>query len=1303
MMQFIKKSVRFLLGTIWYSVAICIILLAVTISTSRYLAPMVGEYTDKAETWISDFVGQPVSIAQLNARWKGFTPHVEVNQLIIEDAKDGAPLFAFEQAVIGIDIIKSIRQRKLAPSFLQVTGVELEFETQKDGKIKLVGLKQNNKSQKNDRAIDWIFKQEHIFINNVHINWHRSVHNEQYRFENVSLELANDDNHHLIKGSFNLPKRIGKLGIFSLDFTGDPKEVASWKGLAYAKCSACRLGYLSELAQFQKRFGMHLSQGYIDSETWIYFSNKKITQVDGVHWVRSPKLLSSTKKLPESIEGQFSWHRNDDDWDLSIENFTLSHNNRAWPMTRFGIHKDNNSKEVHVRGDFIRLQDLIDIAQSLPFKKKKQVLDYVKPLKLKADINDYRLKFDLDNHSNFYVQANLNHFNMIGNEKLPEIHNLNAKLFMNNRSGMLNIVSKNTEVKWDKLFKKTILLDQVTGKILIHRPLEKYIEVEGHALQAQIGDTKVFGRLHVQKDFNSKQNLFLDVAIHAKDGDIDELRPLISYAGIPDKVENYINKAVEKGRLVSADFSIFGEPHRYPFKDGHGKIQLKLNIDNASVNYAPEWPSFTQANAELFLHNDLLTISKGSGKVFESQIENVIAEVDLLKKPAQLLFSASSQANTTDALQFLQQSPLNSTFGPFIKNSQSAGITGIDVKLEIPLAGNQKTKVEGSIETNNNNIELTEIGVNIKNLTGRVRFTEDSVFSEKGEKLTAEVWDLPMTMSVKTKSSQTGNITIIKGRGVADVTTVKKRFPLELFDYAKGKTAWNGSLSIHHGNKNNEPYSTLLVHSKLSGVKVALPEPLFKFGKDKVSFVLENTISTKENTLRFSYNNNLIRGVFFANPNQKEFAYNRGEVRIGDGPALLPRKGLRLAGSIDEYDDLKWERIFFPKGRPNGYITEPFFNDVDLFVKDLKILGYHFKDIKVTSKMKKRVWTGQLFGKQAEGNFTYPLKLRSQPIKIDMAKLELIEIDDYPISKPDPRKLAGVDANINNFVWNKMKLGNVKARITTHPRGLAFNEIHIVNPSATAKATGDWFFHDKLQSTRLEVNIEGNDMGQFLQDLGFVGSLSGSKGQLSAKMHWPGGPSSFSFDAVNGEINLDMKKGRLLDIEPGAGRIFGLLSLHSLPRRLALDFSDFFKKGFSFDTLRGSFTVSNGNAYTSDLIMEGPPAKVEVVGRTGLVNRDYDQVVTVEPKFGASLPLAGVLAGSPQLGAVMFFTQQIFNDQIKKATTFEYSISGPWQRPTIESLTQIPETSSILDEDPSPDELFGINKKPQEKEKPANN
>ena len=116
------------------------------------------------------------------------------------------------------------------------------------------------------------------------------------------------------------------------------------------------------------------------------------------------------------------------------------------------------------------------------------------------------------------------------------------------------------------------------------------------------------------------------------------------------------------------------------------------------------------------------------------------------------------------------------------------------------------------------------------------------------------------------------------------------------------------------------------------------------------------------------------------------------------------------------------------------------------------------------------------------------------------------------------------------------------------------------------------------------------------------------------------------------------------------GRMIGLFNVQNLMRRLSLDFSDLFQSGTGFDQITGEFTFKQGQAYTDNLTIEAPAARIQVQGRTGLKERDYEQRVTVTPRFGGALPIAGVLAGGPAVGAAVLLAERLLQKGIEQAT-----------------------------------------------------
>ena len=155
---------------------------------------------------------------------------------------------------------------------------------------------------------------------------------------------------------------------------------------------------------------------------------------------------------------------------------------------------------------------------------------------------------------------------------------------------------------------------------------------------------------------------------------------------------------------------------------------------------------------------------------------------------------------------------------------------------------------------------------------------------------------------------------------------------------------------------------------------------------------------------------------------------------------------------------------------------------------------------------------------------------------------------------------------------------------------------------------------------------------------------------------------------LSGRLEISATNGNLTSVEPGAARVFGLMSLAHLPRRLALDFGDLTGEGLSFDTLRGTFRLTDGDAYTDNLTLRGSAAEIGIAGHTNLRNRTYDQTAVVTGQLGASLGVAGALAGGPAVGAalLLFFTD--IQGAAQGRDSRYYRITGSWDDPQVRRM-----------------------------------
>jgi len=230
---------------------------------------------------------------------------------------------------------------------------------------------------------------------------------------------------------------------------------------------------------------------------------------------------------------------------------------------------------------------------------------------------------------------------------------------------------------------------------------------------------------------------------------------------------------------------------------------------------------------------------------------------------------------------------------------------------------------------------------------------------------------------------------------------------------------------------------------------------------------------------------------------------------------------------------------------------------------------------------------------------------------------------------------------------------------------------------------GRWLGKGAAARTEVNAQVRSDDLGALMADLDYAGQLRGGQGHAELQARWPGGPSDFQLGNLQGQLQLQARNGQLLELEPGAGRVLGLLSVTQLPRRLMFDFRDFFSKGFAFNQVEGTVRFADGMATTDKVSIEGPAADIRIRGRTDLRRQQFDQTIDVNPRAGNLLTVVGAVAGGPVGAALGAATNAVLAKPLGAIGAKTYHVSGPWKEPKVEVVERQAPTPPSSDAPPS--------------------
>ncbi len=328
-----------------------------------------------------------------------------------------------------------------------------------------------------------------------------------------------------------------------------------------------------------------------------------------------------------------------------------------------------------------------------------------------------------------------------------------------------------------------------------------------------------------------------------------------------------------------------------------------------------------------------------------------------------------------------------------------------------------------------------------------------------------------------------------------------------------------------------------------------------------------------------------------------------------------------------------------------------------------------------------QAWQGRFSSSHFSGDISVPAHLLEAPIQLNLARLEL-NIDDSLLDNQtktalqasqqlDPKRIPTLTAEVQQVSINGKPFGGLQLITLRRENSLVLQSLALNSERLQLSASGSWQADAARSShSRLDLSLSSRDLGSVLVDMQLSDNIEGAPVEIDSRLNWQGSPLDFSTQRLNGQLEMQIGKGRFLKVDPGVGRLFGLFNLGALRRRLTLDFSDIFKKGFAFDSIEGNFMLDTGDAYTNDFRMKGPSANIELSGRIGLGDEDFDALVTITPKISSSIPLAGAIAGGPAVGAALFLAQQLMGESIDRVTRLEYMATGTWDDPVLTPKTR---------------------------------
>ena len=301
--------------------------------------------------------------------------------------------------------------------------------------------------------------------------------------------------------------------------------------------------------------------------------------------------------------------------------------------------------------------------------------------------------------------------------------------------------------------------------------------------------------------------------------------------------------------------------------------------------------------------------------------------------------------------------------------------------------------------------------------------------------------------------------------------------------------------------------------------------------------------------------------------------------------------------------------------------------------------------------------------------------------KIDRAHLPEAagdEIDTALDTSPAPGTLPSINLTIGDLRVGERHIGKVefisRNEIAPSGEGLAIiDRIAVTARGGSLLGQGVWrpeSAADEVGTSHLTLEANFSDLGRLLHDLRIRDVIRNAPGNVKLDLTFRGQPHMPQLNTLSGEVTAMLGSGQILQVEPGSGRLLGLLSMQHLMRRLTLDFRDVIGKGFTFDSVAAGGKLRRGILSTEKVAIVGSPATILLSGDVDLVGEKLDMEALVLPKFNAEAPALALTLLNPAVGVGTFVAQWFLKDEISNLMSSSYRVHGSFQDPVVEKTAK---------------------------------
>jgi len=1234
----------------WLMLAGWLLFVALVLALRFLILPSVTDYRGEIERLASQAVGQPVRIARIEAHWRGLNPELVLDGVSLLDA-DGVPALTLER----IDTVlswHSLWRFEPVLALLSFDRPVLHVRRGVDGRISIAGMASDDGG---DPAFaEWVLDQLRIRVHDATIVWEDALRGAPpLVLEDLQFGLDNRGRRHRFGLSALPPAELSARIDLRGEVYGDVHEALEHSsGSLYLEVDH------ADLAGWQPwvDYPVDLPRGRGGLRLWGKFAEGggKLT-VDLALADLSIRLGETLPVLDLSaMRGRLLGEYRSDAWAVTAQHLELQTTDGInVAPTDFHVDWRNLSAGINgnLRANRLDLAVLAKLAGYLPLDaRSRELLQAYAP---QGRISDLRASWGLqgDKLTRYALAAGFSGLGVQAQDYFPGALGLAGSIDLSEKGGRVQIDAAQSSLSLPAVFPEPdIAFDTLKARVgWKNTPAALEVAIEEVLFSGPDATGKAQGKYRFNGD--GPGEIDIEASIERANG--SAVWRYMPHAVNADARE-WLRRGITAGTAHDARLVLKGNLHDFPFRDPTtGKFLVTAKARDARIDYADGWPVIEGVSGDMSFDFGM-RVHATAGRILGAELPDVTVTIpDFDVDDEMLLVRGAATGPTNEFLDFIERSPVADSIDRFTEGMRAVGNGRLDLELDIPLRRPLETRMRGAYHFHDNQVHLVEGLPMIAQVNGRLDLTDSSISATE---ITGRGFGGPLRVKV---GSEGGKVSV-SAAGTAGIVEVARHFGWPLLDQLSGSTPWKADLVIHRRN------AYVLVTSDLLGISSPLPDLLNKPATTRLPLRIERTSPSPDSEQYRVSLGDVARGVI----QRQGGKWTRGAFAVGTAEAILPASGLDVRVAMAKIDGDAW-RGFLPQddSATAGEAAESALplSSVSLRTPMLRLFGADYHEVELGLVPQAQSWKIDLKTRESAGSLIW----RSAGDGWVEGRLQRLHLPRSAgggaSSSSVIDSLPGMNLQVDDLRLGNKVLGQLELRARNLRGAWLLEKLRLSNADGELAGSGRWT-RGQGQRTDLDFELTANDIGKLLTRLGYEDAVRQGKARLAGSLRWNGPLTDLHYPSLSGELELKAEKGQFNKLEPGVGRLLGLISLQSLPRRLTLDFRDLFSEGLAFDSIEGKLAVEAGMMRTlSPLMINGPAAQVVIEGSTDLKQETQDLRVGVRPEV-STLAIGAAALVNPVAGAAALVANTVLKNPLNRAFGYRYHVTGSWSDPQVEKL-----------------------------------